>query len=912
LALGRSGLKARVVGGYPAVGNPEPVARSTVLAGWNPASLLLLCWLVCLPRPAGAQAGPESAETTDRQILIDAANGAAGVPRLQPLSGTSNLDLYGGTKTVYRQAATAFGIKVRFDLDLVTTSVRLRVNDVDFYTAMSVLQAQTGTFFRPLNATLILVAPNTSEKRRFYQIQEQQTFPLKALATPEEMVEVVRILRDIAGVTHLNLDPHNGTVTMRDTPEKLALVGELLPVLDQPSGEVMLEIQLLEVDRNKARQLGITPPSSMQLVSLTPSDLSKLASSTDRSNLLTNLSEILTAKGLSSTTSLVPIGGGATTFLLTVPGAAAALSDSVSVLHSRRQLLLRAKEGKAATFFVGSRYPVSLSQLSATSGSGSTSSVSGTTFLQNSFAVGKNPSALAANSLTGGTLPDLAVINRNDNSISILQNNDSGNFIPVSTSPLQLAKNELGPVAMASGILRNDSTKFSTTQPADLVVVNSDSNNVSILLGDSNSSRQANGSFTEAPGSPLGAGQGPSSVVVADFNGDGFLDIAVANRGDDSISVFAGKGDGTFAEFPGSPFKLPQNHAVSEKGPIAMASGNFQNKTLDNGAAEVDLAVLNQTSNNVTILLTSVDKHGNVTLTEATGSPIAVGSSPVAIASGDLNADGVLDLAVVNQGDNSVTILVGSASLDGTFTEPQGSPLETAASPAGIAIASFSQGAVPDIAVTNEGANTLAIYIGQGQGTFSSRIELNVPSGPTALIASTLTSSGLPDVALLAQSAASNGVVAVVQDSSSFTAGSGTSAETPYPSAEFVDLGTKVKVTPNFHADHRVTLQMEFEITALSGNTLNGIPIISNQTLSQTVRLKENEPAILGGLTEMQKTRSFSGLPALAEIPAGIGYAFGTRNSSAQDTELLIVVTPRTLRFSERISRPIYAGRGPE
>jgi general secretion pathway protein D len=121
-----------------------------------------------------------------------------------------------------------------------------------------------------------------------------------------------------------------------------------------------------------------------------------------------------------------------------------------------------------------------------------------------------------------------------------------------------------------------------------------------------------------------------------------------------------------------------------------------------------------------------------------------------------------------------------------------------------------------------------------------------------------------------------------------------------------------VKVTPNFHADHRVTLQMEFEITALSGNTLNGIPIISNQTLSQTVRLKENEPAILGGLTEMQKTRSFSGLPALAEIPAGIGYAFGTRNSSAQDTELLIVVTPRTLRFSERISRPIYAGRGPE
>jgi hypothetical protein len=910
-------LKARVVGCYLAVSNPELVTRATILAGWNPASILLLCWLVCAPRPACAQAAPESNQTTDSQILVDFANSTAGLPRLQPRSGTSNLDLHGDTKTVYDEAAAAFGIKVRFDQDLVTRSVRLRVNDVDFYTAMSVLQAQTGTFLRPLNATLILVAPNIPEKRRFYRIQEEQTFPLKALATPEEMVEVVRLLRDITGATQLNLDAHNGTVIMRDTPEKLALAGELLPDLDQPRGEVMLEIQLLEVDRNKARQLGITPPSSMQLVSLTSSDLSKLASSTDRSNLLTNLSEILAAKGLANTTSLIPIGGGATTFLLTVPGAAATFSDSLSVVQSTRQLLLRAQEGKAATFFVGSRYPVSLSQLSATSGNGSTSSVSGTTFPLTSFAVGKNPTALAANSLTGGTLPDLAVVNRDDNSISILQNNDSGNFIQVSTSPLQLPKNELGPVAIASGILRTDSTKFSTTQPADLVVVNSDSNNVSILLGDSNSSGEANGSFTEAQGSPLGVGQGPSSVVVADFNGDGFLDIGVANRGDDSISVFAGKGDGTFVEFPGSPFKLPQSN-VSEKGPIAMASGNFQNKTLDNGAAEVDLAVLNQASNNVTILLTSVDKRENVTLTEATGSPIAVGSSPVAIASGDLNADGVPDLAVVNQGDNSVTILLGSANLDGTFTEAQGSPLETAASPAGIAIASFSQGVVPDIAVTNEGANTLAIYIGQvqgqgqGQGTFSSRIELNVPSGPSALIASTLTSSGLPDVALLAQSAASNGVVAVIQDSSSFATGSGTSAVTAYPSAEFVDVGIKVKVIPKFHADHRVTLQMEFEISALSGNTLNGIPIISNQTLSQTVRLKENEPAILGGLTDMQKTRSINGLPGLAEIPAGIGYALGTRNSSAQDTELLIVVTPRTLRFSDRISRPIYAGRGPE
>ncbi len=74
-------------------------------------------------------------------------------------------------------------------------------------------------------------------------------------------------------------------------------------------------------------------------------------------------------------------------------------------------------------------------------------------------------------------------------------------------------------------------------------------------------------------------GNNPRSVVVADFNGDGFLDIAVANQGDNSISLFRGNGDGTFKEFPGSPFKLTNTATISEIAPVAMVSGNFRKKT---------------------------------------------------------------------------------------------------------------------------------------------------------------------------------------------------------------------------------------------------------------------------------------------------------------------------------------------
>ena len=105
------------------------------------------------------------------------------------------------------------------------------------------------------------------------------------------------------------------------------------------------------------------------------------------------------------------------------------------------------------------------------------------------------------------------------------------------------------------------------------------------------------GTFTEAPGSPYAVGTNPSSVVVADFNGDGNLDFAVANKGDNTISVFKGDGNGKFTAFPASPFALKKLHDFPKTAPVALATANFKNTTLTNSTApEVDLAIVNQTS----------------------------------------------------------------------------------------------------------------------------------------------------------------------------------------------------------------------------------------------------------------------------------------------------------------------------
>src|SRR5258708_32914941 len=112
----------------------------------------------------------------------------------------------------------------------------------------------------------------------------------------------------------------------------------------------MIKNELLGADRNKSQQLSIPPPASAQAFLINPSDIRALQKATDLNNALTILGQLLSAKGLSSIPGFTLLGGGYTTFLLTLPGAAANFSDALSLVQSGRQVLLRAQDGKPATF----------------------------------------------------------------------------------------------------------------------------------------------------------------------------------------------------------------------------------------------------------------------------------------------------------------------------------------------------------------------------------------------------------------------------------------------------------------------------------------------------------------------------------------------------------------------------------
>src|SRR5262249_54927146 len=151
----------------------------------------------------------------------------------------------------------------------------------------------------------------------------------------------LRILREITGSAHIDLDSRSHTITMRDTPERLALGDAAIQPVGRARGEVELAFEMLAGDRGTARKHWVAATSKAQLFTVPPNLISQLAQASNLSALQTLLAGIFggaSTSGATSVSSLIPpivaVGGGESTFLLTLPGTAADFSDALSLVQS--------------------------------------------------------------------------------------------------------------------------------------------------------------------------------------------------------------------------------------------------------------------------------------------------------------------------------------------------------------------------------------------------------------------------------------------------------------------------------------------------------------------------------------------------------------------------------------------------
>jgi hypothetical protein len=316
-------------------------------------------------------------------------------------------------------------------------------------------------------------------------------------------------------------------------------------------------------------------------------------------------------------------------------------------------------------------------------------------------AVGANPQAVAVGDFNGDGIPDLAVANTGDNTITILLGQGDGTFINAGTLATDAA-----PVSIAVADLNGDGL-------LDLVVANRDGGTLTIFLG--------NGDGTFQPPQSIALGVSPTSVAVADFNGDGLPDLVIADPADGQVGVLLGNGDGTFQ----APVFSPAGGDA-----VFVAVADF------NGDGLPDVVTANSDSKTISILL----GNGDGTFQPAT--TYLVDQLPVSVAIGDFNSDGLFDLVIANSGSNDVSILLGNG--DGTFQPAQN--ITVGANPLAVVVGDFNGDGLPDLAVANQGDNTVNVLLGNGDGTFQAALNFAVSTGPAAVAAADFNGDGAADL----------------------------------------------------------------------------------------------------------------------------------------------------------------------
>ncbi|MGE5314473.1 MAG: FG-GAP-like repeat-containing protein [Acidobacteriota bacterium] len=259
---------------------------------------------------------------------------------------------------------------------------------------------------------------------------------------------------------------------------------------------------------------------------------------------------------------------------------------------------------------------------------------------------------------------------------------------------------------------------------ADLASANSGDNTVSVFMNDTHGGLM--------PAVVYSVGVLPQALLVADLNEDGAPDIAAVNTVGNTITILLNRkaGDGSLA--------LPALVVAAGSEPRAIASGDFNND------GHLDLAVSNAKDNTVSIFTNDGAAHFSPFKT------IAVGQSPRALAAADFNNDGTCDLAVMNRQASTITILLNARS--GAFTS---FTVASGASPTALAAADIDQDGYPDLVTANTGSKDLTILLNDKSGAFRPGPAVPMYNTPTALYAGDLSGDGMIDLAAAQYSSAS-------------------------------------------------------------------------------------------------------------------------------------------------------------
>ena len=283
------------------------------------------------------------------------------------------------------------------------------------------------------------------------------------------------------------------------------------------------------------------------------------------------------------------------------------------------------------------------------------------------------PYAVVVNDFNNDHYPDIAVANYGNNNIGLFLGYGNGTFAHQKVFTTGSSR----PLFITSADFNNDNQ-------ADIVVANNGTDDIAVLLGN------GDGSFQDRTSFSTGYDSRPYSVAVGDFNKDNQMDIATTNYGTNSIGIFLGQGNGTFASQASYATGFHSN-------PSSVAVGDFNNDK------QLDLAVANYGTGHIAVLL----GHGNGSFAAPATFSTGSSSRPCYITVSHVDNDNEVDLIIADSDNDRVHILLGTG--DGTFFGLETYDAMPKSRPCSIVVADINKDNRSDVLVANYGSSSVLV-----------------------------------------------------------------------------------------------------------------------------------------------------------------------------------------------------------
>src|SRR4051794_15415334 len=332
---------------------PEAVAEFQKALAIDPSSFIAKQELTRTLKMINDQQNPPPQAAGAPASLERKISEAGGPVELAPISNIPVTLKMLNTKSdvVYRTVGQLAGINVLFDPDYTARPINVDLNGVSLEDALEISALESKTFWRPVTPNTIFVATDNPAKRKELEQSVLKTFYLSNLSQPTELQDVVNAIRAVLDVQRVQQLLSQNALVVRGTPDQIALAQKLVEDLDKARPEVIIDIAVMQVSKDRSRTLGLNPPTSASV------------------QLQSNINNTTTTTTTTGTTTTGGSGTGginlntlgnltAENFQVTIPAANLSFVMGASDTKLLQNPQIRALDGQKASLKIGDRVPV--------------------------------------------------------------------------------------------------------------------------------------------------------------------------------------------------------------------------------------------------------------------------------------------------------------------------------------------------------------------------------------------------------------------------------------------------------------------------------------------------------------------------------------------------------------------------